>query len=234
MRLLLVPALMLPLALAACDDGSERITELEGTLESERARVVELETRVGELDTLRTERDNLIQERDALIVERDTAVGERDTFTPQIETLTTERDALTAERDTLVAERDALVTERDTIVGERDALVAERDTLVTERDTLTAERDRLTRDLEMANARVAQLERVAAEAGDGFDTAVLKEPMQAILVKLRETQAGLERLESEYGDQDGLRESVATLRSGIGETGESIRLIVEEAQIELE
>ena len=220
MRLLLVPALMLPLALAACDDGSERIAELEGTLQTERTRISTLEGQVGEIETLRTERDALVKERDELIVARDTAVGERDQFTPQIETLTTERD-------TLVTERDALTTERDT-------LVAERDTLVSERDTLAAERDRLQGELETVQARVVELERTATEGGDAFDTATLKEPMQAILVKLRETQAGLEELETRYGSEDGIREAVTGLRTRIGETGQDIRTIVERAKIELE
>ena len=227
MRLLFVPALMLPLALAACDDGSERIAELEGTLQTERTRISTLEGQVGEIETLRTERDALVKERDELIVARDTAVGERDQFTPQIETLTTERDTLATERDTLVTERDALTTERDT-------LVAERDTLVSERDTLAAERDRLQGELETVQARVVELERTATEGGDAFDTATLKEPMQAILVKLRETQAGLEELETRYGSEDGIREAVTGLRTRIGETGQDIRTIVERAKIELE
>ena len=196
MRLLLVPALMLPLALAACDDGSERIAELEGNLQTERTRVTELEGQVGELDTLRTERDALVKERDELLVARDTAVGERDGFAPQVETLTTERDTLTAERDELIAER-----------------------------------DRLRGELETIQARVVELEE---GAGNAFDTATLREPMQAILVKLRETQTGLEELETRYGDTEGLRDAVAGLRTRIGDTGQDIRTIVERARIELE
>lgn len=203
MRLLLVPALMLPLALAACDDGSERIAELEGTLQTERTRIADLETRVAEVDTLRTERDALVKERDELVVARDTAVGERDNFTPQVETLTTERDALTTERDALTTERDELVAERDRLRGE----------------------------LETIQARVVELEQGAEGA---FDTSVLREPMQAILVKLRETQTGLEELESRYGTEEGLREAVTGLRTRIGETGRDIRTIVERAKIELE
>ena len=199
MRLLLVPALMLPLALAACDDGSERIAELEGNLQAERTKITTLEGQVGELDTLRTERDALIKERDELIVARDTAAGERDQFTPQIETLTTERDALVKERDEIVAER-----------------------------------DRLRGELETVQARVVELEQASTEAGEAFDTATLREPMQAILVKLRETQAGLEELETRYGSEEGVRDAVTELRRRIGDTGADIRTIVERAKIELE
>ena len=196
MRLLLVPALMLPLALAACDDGSERITELEGTLNTERAKVVDLEQRVAEIDTLRTERDNLVKERDELIVARDTALGESGNFTQ------------------------------------------ERETLTKERDELVAERDRMRGELETVQARVVELEEAAktavADAGDAFDTTTLQEPMQAILIKLRDTQEGLERLETEYSTDDKIREAVANLRTRIGETGRDIRTVVERAKIELE
>lgn len=82
LAVLSLPALLL---LAACDDGSERIAELEGNLEAERARIVELEKASGEVETVRGE----------------------------LEALTTERDGLTGERDTIVAERDTVVAERD-------------------------------------------------------------------------------------------------------------------------
>ena len=55
MRPMLLAALALPLALTACDDGSERISELEGNLQSEQSRIAALE---GELRAEKTRAEN--------------------------------------------------------------------------------------------------------------------------------------------------------------------------------
>lgn len=55
MRPILLAAVALPLALTACDDGSERISELEGSLKTEQGRIAALE---GELRAEKTRAEN--------------------------------------------------------------------------------------------------------------------------------------------------------------------------------
>ena len=56
----LIPfALIAPLALTACDDGSEQITSLNRQLEAERVKVTDLETRTATFDALQAENAQL-------------------------------------------------------------------------------------------------------------------------------------------------------------------------------
>ena len=94
-RLLLPAALILPLALVACDDGADQIQSLNSQLETERARIVELEPQVARVAEL--------EQQVARLPELETQAARVAELEPQAARVTeveAERDRLRTELET--------------------------------------------------------------------------------------------------------------------------------------
>ena len=150
-RSTLIPfALLLPLALTGCDDGSERIGELERQIEEQRAVVLSREADMG---SVRTE-----------------------------------------------------------LEGAQTQLTAAQT------------------ELQKAQARILELE----SADKGIDAQTLRDPLNAIVTRLREHEVALQDLGSAAGDPDQVSAIAERMQTGIDAIAQELRTIAQAAGVEAE
>ncbi len=133
------------------------VAERDGQLATANAHVKHLEGLIAG-------RESLIAERESLVVERDRQLAVLDARAATLEGLAAERERLVAERDGQLARANAHVKHLEEIAAFRERLVVERDAaLVQSRDDLAA-----------AQRRIAEVERMQADAREQLDDARLR------------------------------------------------------------
>ena len=105
MKFLLPAALVLPLALSACDDGADEIAALNTQLEAERARIVELEPQAARVTEL--------EQQVTRLPELETQAARVAELEPQVARVT-ELEEQVARLPEIEAERDRFRTELET------------------------------------------------------------------------------------------------------------------------
>lgn len=231
---ILVPALMLPLVLAGCED-TERLAVLERTVQAERAKVVELETRAAEVETLSARVETLTATNRDLQTKLAAAVAAAEagaaTVTRQEETI----QALT-QRAQDAEKRASEAEQRASRLNERIASLEDLDKSI---EALRRSNSSLTEALEEARERVVKIEietppastQAGAQAGQGAQQTALREPVALLLVKLRDADRRLRQLGR--SDDERTVNEVRQLRSDLAEAGRNVQSIADAARIDL-